>query len=92
MVFTPPKDLYTRKHYDKVLKFLGAEFPPAAMRMHVIGTTAEGEVRIVDIFENAEDFERFAESHAPVYEEMGISLDDVLKHASVFEIDKTINK
>ena len=41
---------------------------------------------------SAEDFQRFAESHAPIYEAMGISVDEVLKHASVFQIEKTINK
>jgi hypothetical protein len=92
MVFTPPKDLYTKEHYDKVLAHLGAAFPPPTMTMHVMGMTDEGEVRIVDIFESAAEFQRFAESHAPVYEKMGISVDDVLKHASVFQIEKTIKK
>ncbi len=62
MVFTPPKELYTKEHYEKVLEHMGSGFPPAAMKMHVMG------------------------------EAMGISLDEVLKHASVFEIEKTINK
>ncbi len=92
MVFTPPKDLYTKEHYDKLLAHLGDAFPPPAMKMHLMGTTDAGEIRIVDIFDSAEEFQRFAETHAPVYEKMGISVDEVLKHASVFEIDKTIKK
>ncbi len=77
MVFTPPK---------------GDGFPPTAMKMHLMGTTDAGEIRIVDIFESAEEFQKFAEAHAPVYAKMGLSLDDVLKHASVFRIEKNIQK
>lgn len=92
MVFTPPKDVYTKEHYEGVLAHMGDGFPPPAMKMHVMGTTDDGQIRIVDIFESAEAFRKFAEGHAPVYEKMGISVDDVLKHASVFPIEKIINK
>ena len=92
MVFTPPKDLYTRKHYDNVMAYLGDAFPPPNMKMHLMGTTDAGEIRIVDIFETAEEFKQFADGHAPVYEKMGLSVDDVLKHASIFEIERNIHK
>lgn len=92
MVFTPPKGVYTQEHYDKVIEHLGDGFPPPTMKMHVMGTNDAGEVRIVDVFETAEDFRKFAESHASVYEAMGVSVEDVLKHAQVFEIQKTISK
>ena len=49
-------------------------------------------MRIVDIFESAAAFEEFAQSHAPVYEALGISVDAVLEHATVFEIEKRIDK
>jgi hypothetical protein len=92
MVFTPPKHLYTREHYEAVMEFMGSGFPPATMKMHVMGTTDAGEIRIVDIFESAEEFQEFAQGHAPLYEKMGISVDEVLKHASIFEIEKSIQK
>ena len=92
MVFTPPKDLYGKEHYEKVIAHMGSAFPPSTMTMHLMGTTDAGEIRIVDIFETAEDFQRFAETHAPVYEKMGISLDEVLKYASVFNIEKSIQR
>ena len=90
MVFSPPKDLYSKETYNNVLEHLGDGFPPAAMDMHVMGTNEDGEIRIVDIFESAEAFQQFAETHLPVYEALGISLDDVLKYAQVFNIEKTI--
>jgi len=90
MVFSPPKDLYTRETYNKVLEHLGDAFPPPAMKQHTMGITDDGEIRIIDIFESAEEFQTFAETHMPVYEALGISLDDVLKYASVFAIEKSI--
>ena len=54
MVFTPPKALYAKEHYDKVLAHLGGAFPPPTMKMHVMGTTEAGEIRIVDIFESVD--------------------------------------
>ena len=90
MVFSPPKGLFGDEHYDRVIEHLGDGFPPSAMSLHVKGTTEDGETRIVDIFESAEEFQAFAESHAPVYEAMGISVDDVLQHASLFEIEKLV--
>ena len=90
MVFTPPKDMFTQETYDKVLEHLGDGFPPPAMSAHIKGTTEAGEIRIVDVFESAEAFEAFAESHAPVYEAMGISVDDVLNNALIFEVDNLI--
>jgi hypothetical protein len=92
MVFTPPKDLFTKETYDRVIAHLGSAFPPPTMTMHVMGRTEDGEIRIIDIFESAEEFKKFAESHAPVYEQMGISVDDILKHASIFQIEKNISK
>jgi hypothetical protein len=89
-IFSPPKDLYSKETYDKVLEHLGDAFPPPAMNLHVMGSNDEGEVRIVDVFESAEEFQQFAETHMPVYEALGISLDDVLKYAQVFNIEKTI--
>ena len=90
MVFTPPQDVFSKETYDKVIEHLGEAWPPPTMTSHVMGTTAEGEVRIVDVFESAEAFEAFAQTHAPVYEQMGISVDVILQHASVFEIENTI--
>ena len=43
-------------------------------------------------FESAEAFEAFAQSHAPVYEALGISVEQILEHATVFEIDRKIIK
>lgn len=90
MVFSPPSELYSKEHYNKVIEHLGDAFPPSAMNLHVMGTTDDGEIRIVDIFESAEAFQQFADSHAAVYEQMGLALDDVLKHVSLFEVEKTI--
>ena len=74
MIFSPPKDLFTTDTYAKVMEHLGAGFPPGTMNVHLFGHTAQGEVRIVDVFESAEAFEAFAQSHAPVYEALGISV------------------
>ena len=90
MIFTPPKEVFTEEHYNRVLEYLGDGFPPSTMSHHVMGLTDEGEVRIVDVFESAEAFQTFAESHTPVYEAMGVALEDVLKHASVIEIKNSI--
>ena len=92
MIFTPPRDLFTDETYDKVLAHLGDGFPPASMRAHYKGKTENGEVRIVDVFDSAEDFQKFAETHVPAYEALGIKLDDILKNATIFEIEKQIQK
>ena len=92
MIFSPPQSLFSKATYEKVLEHLGDRFPPPAMRSHVMGVTEGGEVRIVDVFETAEAFQAFAESHAPVYEALGVSLDEVLKHATVFDVDAHIAK
>ena len=92
MIFSPPKELFSKETYEKVLEHLGDGFPPDAMQVHLMGHTADGEVRIVDVFESAEAFEAFAQSHAPAYVAMGISVEQVLKHATIFEIDKKITK
>ena len=90
MVFTPPKDVYSQEAYDKVLEHMGEAFPPATMSLHVKGKTDEGEIRIVDVFESAEAFETFAASHAPALQEVGIDLDDLVPHISIFEIEKML--
>lgn len=92
MIFTPPGDVFTKEHYNRVLEIRGDGFPPATMSEHIMGMTDEGEVRIVDVFESAEAFGAWAESQAPVFEEIGINLEDALKYASVFEIENTISQ
>ena len=84
--------MFTKETYEKVLEHLGDGFPPEAMKVHLMGHTGDGEVRIVDVFESAEAFEAFAASHGPVYEALGISVDQVLEHATIFELDKIITK
>ena len=90
MVFTPPKNLFTKETYEKVMEHLGDAFPPSNMSLHLFGTNDQGECRVVDIFESQEEFEKFAATHAPVYEEMGISLDDLMPHISFFEVEKRL--
>ena len=92
MIFSPPKDLFNEETYEKVLEHLGPGFPPDAMSVHLMGHTEDGQVRIVDVFESAEAFEAFAQSHAPVYEALGISVEQILQHAQIFEIGKKITK
>jgi hypothetical protein len=90
MVFSPPRDTYSDEVYEKVLEHLGGAFPPASMSLHLKGKTEQGEIRIVDVFESAEAFEEFAASHVPALEQVGVKLDDVLQHVSIFEIEKRI--
>ena len=90
MVFSPPKSFYTKETYAKVMELLGETFPPPSMSLHVMGANDEGDIRIVDIFESAEAFEEFAASHAPVYEEMGIGVEDLMQYVSLFEVERTI--
>jgi hypothetical protein len=90
MIFSPPKDMYSKEVYDKIMEHLGDSFPPPSMSLHLKGTTEQGELRIVDVFESVEAFKEFAASHAPVYEALGINLDDLMKHISFFEIERTI--
>ena len=60
------------------------------MSLHVKGKTEDGDLRIVDVFESKEAFEEFAASHGPVYEKLGIKLDDILPYVSFFEVERTI--
>jgi hypothetical protein len=90
MIFSPPKDIFTDETYAKVLEHLGDGFPPSTMSLHVKGKTADGEVRIIDVFDSQEAFEAFASSHAPVYEKLGLTVDDIMKHATFFEVERTI--
>lgn len=90
MIFTPPSHLFTKDTYEKVLKHLGNDFPPSSMSLHVFGSNEQGECRIVDIFESQEEFKKFAASHMPVYEQLGISLDDLMPHISFFEVEKRV--
>ena len=90
MVFSPPKDAYSKDVYDKIMEHLGDSFPPPSMSSHAMGHTDEGEIRIVDIFESAEAFQEFAASHAPVYEAMGVDLDEILQYVTIFEVERLI--
>lgn len=90
MIFNPPKDRYSQEIYDRVMEHLGDAFPPSTMSLHLKGKTDQGEIRIVDVFESAEAFEEFAASHAPVLEQAGISLDDLMPYISIFELERKL--
>lgn len=90
MIFSPPKDIFTNDTYSRILEHLGDTFPPSTMSLHLKGTTADGEIRIIDVFESQEAFEAFASSHAPVYEQAGLTVDDIMKHVTFFEVDKRL--
>ena len=90
MIFTPPRDLFTKETYEKVLEHLGDDFPPSAMSLHLFGSTDQGECRVVDIFDSQEEFEQFAATHAPVYEQLGITIDDLMPYISFFEVEKRL--
>jgi len=90
MIFSPPKDIFTDETYGKIVAHLGSGFPPSTMSVHLKGKTADGEVRIIDVFESQEAFEAFAASHAVVYEEAGLTVDDIMKHVTFFEVEKSI--
>lgn len=90
MIFTPPKGLYDESFYKKIMEHMGDSFPPPSMSVHIKGTNDQGELRIVDIFESQEAFEEFAAGHAPVYEKLGLNLDDLMPHISFFEIERAI--
>lgn len=90
MIFNPPKDAYSDETYEKILEHLGDGFPPSSMTLHLKGKTDAGEIRIVDVFESKEAFQSFAETHAPVYEKLGISLDAIMPYVSFFEVEKRL--
>lgn len=90
MIFSPPKDVYSNDTYEKVLEHLGDGFPPSTMSLHIKGKTEQGEIRIVDLFESQEAFEEFASGHAPVYEKLGMTVEDIMPYVSFFEVDKRL--
>ena len=90
MLFTPPKEMYSDEIYAQIMEHMGEAFPPPAMSLHVKGKTADGAIRIVDIFESEEAFQEFAAGHAPIYEKLGLSLDDLMPYISFFEVERTI--
>ena len=92
MIFAPPKDAYSTETYNKVLEHLGDAFPPSSMTLHLKGTNDQGEIRIIDIFESEEAFEAFASTHAPVYEKIGMTVDDIMPHVSFFKVERQITK
>ena len=90
MIFSPPKEVFNDETYSKILAHLGDGFPPSTMSLHLKGKTADGDVRIIDVFESQEAFEAFASSHAPVYEQVGLTVDDIMKHVTFFEVDRRL--
>jgi hypothetical protein len=71
------------------MEHMGDAFPPPAMSLHVKGKTAEGAIRIVDIFESEEAFQEFAAGPAKVYEKLGVNFDDLMPYISFFEVERT---
>ena len=62
----------------------------SSMSLHVFGSNDQGECRVVDIFDSQEEFENFAATHAPVYEQLGITIEDLMPYIQFFEVEKRL--
>ena len=63
----------TRAKYDEVNERLdaSADFPPAGMKTHIL-FGEEGDLRVSEIWDSAEEFEAFGPVLMPILEEEGV--------------------
>jgi hypothetical protein len=73
VTFTPTA--MTAAQYDEVIQRLeaaGADTPPG--RLHHVAASDGVNLRVVDVWESPQAFERFGETLVPILQQMGIAL------------------
>jgi hypothetical protein len=71
--FTPASSV-TTEQYDQSIQRLeqGGDFPPAGLEYHVAFMSADGDLRVSEIWESQQQFEAFGQRLMPLLNEVGI--------------------
>ena len=71
--FTPASSL-TTDQYDETIRRLeqDGDFPPDGLEYHVAFLSADGDLRVSEIWESQEQFEAFGQRLMPLLNEVGI--------------------
>jgi hypothetical protein len=90
LVRFPPAPGTTTDQYDAVLRRVqdAGEFPPAGLEYHVAFTDGNGDLRVSEVWESAEQFQAFGERLMPIIAEQGIQLSG---EPEILEVYNTIN-
>jgi len=74
--FSPTGNSATPERYDETVRRLREShgFPPAGLEYHVAFRDSAGDLRVSEIWDSREQFEKFGQRLMPVLTEMGIQL------------------